>query len=166
VIRTPFGLSLQGLRDEPVRMSSLGYAVPLHRTLAFGLAAFMAALAGILLVWWQGQIAPGDIGLQATIDLLIVAVIGGLTRVEGAWVGALAFIVINNYIRDSWLTDLLDTVHIGGSFQTIIGLIFLVIVIVSPDGLMGAWDRLWGLRSGPDSGEGPSVTAIPAGEKV
>ena len=63
VIRTPFGLSLQGLRDEPVRMSSLGYAVPLHRTLAFGLAAFMAALAGILLVWWQGQIAPGDIGL-------------------------------------------------------------------------------------------------------
>ena len=79
----------------------------------------------------------------------------GLTRVEGAWVGALAFIVINNYIRDSWLTDLLDTVHIGGSFQTIIGLIFLVIVIVSPDGLMGAWDRLWGLRSGPDSGEGP-----------
>lgn len=166
VIRTPFGLALQGLRDEPIRMSSLGYAVPLHRTLAFGLAAFMAALAGVLLVWWQGQIAPGDIGLQATIDLLIVAVIGGLTRVEGAWVGALAFIVINNYIRDSWLTDLLDTVRIGGSFQTIIGLVFLVIVIVSPDGLMGAWDRLWGLRSGPDSGEGPSVTAIPAGEKV
>ena len=128
-------------------MSSLGYAVPLHRTLAFGLAAFVAALAGILLVWWQGQIAPGDIGLPATIDLLVVAVIGGLTRIEGAWVGALAFIVINNYIRDSWLTDLLDTVHIGGSFNTIIGLIFLVIVIVSPDGLMGAWDRLWGLRS-------------------
>ena len=91
--------------------------------------------------------------------------IGGLTRIEGAWVGALAFIVINNYIRDSWLTDFLDKVGIGGSFNTIIGLVFLVIVIVSPDGLMGAWDRLWGLRSGGD-GEGPSVTAIPAGEKV
>ena len=60
---TPFGLALQGVRDEPVRMSSLGYAVPLHRTLAFGLASFLAALAGVLLVWWQGQIAPGDIGL-------------------------------------------------------------------------------------------------------
>jgi branched-chain amino acid transport system permease protein len=166
IVKTPFGVALQGLRDEPVRMSSLGYAVPLHRTLAFGLAAFMAALAGVLFVWWQGQIAPGDIGLQSTIDLLIVVVIGGLTRIEGAWVGALAFILINNYIRDSWLTDLLDTARIGGSFYTIIGLIFLVIVIVSPDGLMGAWDRLWGLRSGSDSGEGPSVTAIPAGEKV
>lgn len=166
IIRTPFGLALQGLRDEPVRMSSLGYAVPLHRTLAFGLAGFMAALSGVLLVWWQGQISPGDIGLPATIDLLIVAVIGGLTRIEGAWVGALAFILINNYVRDSWLTDLLDTVRIGGSFNTIIGLVFLVIVIVSPDGLMGAWDRLWGLRSGRESGEGPSATAIPAGEKV
>ena len=105
-------------------MSSLGYAVPLHRMLAFGFSAFLAALAGVLLVWWQGQIAPGDIGLQSTIDLLIVAVIGGLTRIEGAWVGALAFIVINNYVRDSWLTDLLDTLRIGGSFNTIIGLDF------------------------------------------
>lgn len=167
LIRTPFGLALQGLRDEPVRMSSLGYAVPMHRMLAFGFSAFLAALAGVLLVWWQGQIAPGDIGLPSTIDLLIVAVIGGLTRIEGAWVGALAFIVINNYVRDSWLTDLLDTLRIGGSFNTIIGLVFLVIVIVSPDGLMGIWDRLWGLgrQRGRDPGT-PGVTAIPAGEKV
>jgi branched-chain amino acid transport system permease protein len=165
LIRTPFGLALQGVRDEPVRMSSLGYAVAVHRTLAFGFSAFLAALAGVLLVWWQGQISPGDIGLPATIDLLVVAVIGGLTRIEGAWVGALAFIVINNYVRDSWLTDLLDTLRIGGGFNTIIGLVFLVIVIVSPDGLMGIWDRLWGIRAG-GKGEGPSVTAIPAGEKV
>jgi branched-chain amino acid transport system permease protein len=166
LIRTPFGLALQGLRDEPVRMSSLGYAVPVHRMLAFGLSAFLAALAGVLLVWWQGQIAPGDIGLQSTIDLLIVAVIGGLTRIEGAWVGALAFIVINNYVRDSWLTDLLDTLRIGGSFNTIIGLVFLVIVIVSPDGLMGAWDRVWGLAGRGRKPDEPTVTAIPAGEKV
>ena len=46
-----------------------------------------------------------------------------------------------------------------------IGLVFLVIVIVSPDGLMGIWDRLWGIRAG-GNGEGPSETAIPAGEKV
>ena len=153
VLRTPFGLALQGIRDEPMRMGSLGYAVPLHRTLAFGLAAFFASLSGVLLVWWQGQIAPGDVGLQPTIELLIIAVIGGLGRLEGAFVGAFAFIVINNYVRDSWLTDLLDTIGVGGSFNTIIGLIFLAIVIVSPDGLVGLWDRLWGLFrrvAGPD----------------
>jgi branched-chain amino acid transport system permease protein len=164
VVRTPFGLALQGIRDEPVRMSSLGYAVPLHRTLAFGLAAFFASLAGVLAVWWQGQIAPGDVGLQATIDLLIIAVIGGLGRVEGAWIGAFTFIVINNYIRDSWLTDLLDDVKIGGSFNTIIGLIFLAIVIASPDGLLGLWDRVWGLGRRGDTGS-PTVSPRPAGQQ-
>jgi branched-chain amino acid transport system permease protein len=146
VLRTPFGLSLQGVRDEPVRMSSLGYSVPLHRTLAFTFAAFIAALSGVLYVWWNGQIDPATIGLQGTIDLLVIAVIGGLLRIEGAWLGALAFIVINNYVRDVSLPV------VGGSFNTIIGLIFLAIVIVSPDGLMGLWDRLWRIasrRSGP-----------------
>ena len=162
LIRTPFGLSLQGIRDDPVRMSSLGYNVPLHRALAFGFASFVAALAGILFVWWQGQIAPGNIGLAATIELLVMAVIGGLTRIEGAWVGAFAFIVINNYVRD------VELPLIGGSFNTIIGLIFLVIVIVSPDGLMGIWDRLWRSlgRSGGGMPDAASVTRQAAPEAI
>lgn len=165
LLRTPFGLALQGIRDEHVRMTSLGFAVPLHRTLAFGFSAFLASLAGVLLVWWQGQIAPGDVGLGATIDLLIVAVIGGLGRVEGAWIGALAFIAINNYVRDSWLTRLLDEIYIGGSFNTIIGLVFLLIVIVSPDGLMGLWDRAWGYARRGGGSDGPTVTASPASQQ-
>jgi branched-chain amino acid transport system permease protein len=154
--RTPFGLSLQGVRDDPVRMASLGYAVPLHRTLAFGYAAFVASLAGILLVWWDGQIAPGNIGIGATIELLVMCVIGGLARIEGAWLGAFAFIVINNYVRD------VELPVVGGSFNTIIGLIFLVIVLVSPDGLMGIWDRLWRItRRGGGGGPQPVAAATP-----
>ena len=153
LVRTPFGLSLQGVRDDPVRMSSLGFNVPLHRALAFGFASFVAAVAGILFIWWEGQIAPGNIGLAATIELLVIAVIGGLTRIEGAWLGAFAFIVINNYVRD------VELPLIGGSFNTIIGLIFLVIVIVSPDGLMGLWDRLW--RSlGSRGGGTPAAASV------
>ena len=153
IARTPFGLSLQGVRDDPVRMTSLGFAVPLHRTLAFGFAAFVASLAGILLAWWDGQIAPGNIGLAATIELLVMCVIGGLARVEGAWLGAFAFIVINNYVRD------VELPVVGGSFNTIIGLIFLVIVILSPDGLMGLWDRLWRTLGGSGGGTSDVVPA-------
>jgi branched-chain amino acid transport system permease protein len=153
IVRTPFGLSLQGLRDDPVRMSSLGYNVPLHRTLAFGFAAFIASLSGVLLVWWDGQIAPGNIGLAATIELLVIAVIGGLARIEGAWLGAFAFIVINNYVRD------VELPVVGGSFNTIIGLIFLAIVIVSPDGLMGLWDRLWRSLGRPGHGR-PEIASV------
>lgn len=168
VVRTPFGLSLQGVRDEPVRMASLGYAVPLHRMLAFGLAAFVASLAGVLYVWWQGQISPDSVGLASTIELLIIAVIGGLGRIEFAWLGAFVYIVINNYVRDSWLTDLLDTTGIGGSFNTIIGVIFLAIVIVSPDGLSGIWDRLWkvGRRGAEPPPPTPAPPASPAGQEA
>ena len=145
LVRTPFGISLQGVRDEPIRMASLGYAVPLHRTIAFGFAAFIAALAGVLYAWWAGQVAPGDVDLPQTISLLIMAVIGGLVRIEGAWVGAFAFILMQNYITSSTHVPLLGFggTLFGGSFNTLIGIIFLAIVVVSPDGLMGLWGRIF-----------------------
>ena len=155
LVRTPFGISLQGVRDEPIRMASLGYAVPLHRTIAFGFAAFIAALAGVLYAWWAGQVAPGDVDLPQTISLLIMAVIGGLVRIEGAWVGAFAFILMQNYISSNTHVPLLGFggTLFGGSFNTLIGIIFLAIVVVSPDGLMGLWGRLFETRRRPDAGE-------------
>jgi branched-chain amino acid transport system permease protein len=131
IARTPFGLTLQAIRDDPVRMSSLGYQVALHRTLAFGFASAIAAVGGVLFAWWNGHIDPATIGLGATINVLVIAVIGGLLRLEGAWLGALVFVILNNYAqRISFVSD---------RFQTLIGLIFLAIVLVSPDGLMGLW---------------------------
>ena len=62
VVRTPFGISFQGIRDEPTRMASLGYNVALHRTLAFGIGAFIAAIGGVLYAWWFGQLSPDDDG--------------------------------------------------------------------------------------------------------
>jgi branched-chain amino acid transport system permease protein len=129
VVRTPAGLSLQGVRDDPVRMSSLGYRVALHRTISFGFAAFIASLGGVLFVWWNGHIDPASIDLSATIDVLVIAVIGGLYRIEGAWLGALVFVLIDNYSRNIGF--------IGERFHTLIGVIFLVIVLLSPGGLMG-----------------------------
>jgi branched-chain amino acid transport system permease protein len=134
VVRTPFGLTLQGIRDDPVRMRSLGYSVAWHRTLAFAFAGLIAAIGGILFVWWNAQIAPSTIGLAATIDILVIAVIGGLYRLEGAWLGALVFVVINNYAPDIGF--------ISDRFHTLIGVVFLVIVLVSPSGLMGLWERI------------------------
>ena len=129
--RTPFGLALQGVRDDPSRMRALGYNVPLLRMLAFGLGALIASLAGILSVWWNTRISPGSIDLTRTIDVLVIAVIGGLFRLEGAWIGALVFTVLDNWTRG---IDL-----IGQRFNTVIGAIFLAIVLLSPGGLMGIW---------------------------
>jgi branched-chain amino acid transport system permease protein len=139
VSRTPFGLTLQGVRDDPVRMASLGYNVVLHRTVAFAFASFIAAIGGIAFVWWNGHIDPASIDLGSTIDVLVIAVVGGLYRLEGAWVGALFFVIINNYSQ--------QISFIGPRFHTLIGAIFLVIVLVSPGGLVGLWERAVTLSS-------------------
>ena len=60
----------EGIRDDPVRMASLGFNVPLHRTLAFTLAGFVAGVAGVLNIWWNGQIDPNSVAIGPTLDLL------------------------------------------------------------------------------------------------
>jgi len=132
VSRAPLGLAFQGVRDDPSRMRALGYNVLLLRAVAFGLGAFVAALAGILSVWWNTRISPGSIALPQTIDVLVIAVIGGLYRLEGAWVGAIGFAALDNWIR--------GVESIGSRFNTVVGLIFLAIVLLSPGGLMGIWE--------------------------
>jgi branched-chain amino acid transport system permease protein len=140
VVRAPVGLTLQGLRDDPIRMSSLGYNVPLHRTVAFAFAALVAGVGGVLFAWWNAHIDPASIDLTATIDVLVIAVVGGLYRLEGAWVGALFFVIVNNYSQRIGF--------IGDRFHTLIGAIFLAIVLVSPGGLIGLWERFVNLFSG------------------
>jgi branched-chain amino acid transport system permease protein len=157
VSRTPFGLSLQGLRDESARMRALGFNVRLHRTLAFTFAAFIAAFAGILAVWYNRRISPGSINLGQTIDILVIAVIGGLYRLEGAWVGALAFALLDNYSRE-W-TPSIGNVLGPERFNTLLGIIFLIIVLASPGGLAGLWESgIDRLRRRSEGGGAPPTT--------
>jgi branched-chain amino acid transport system permease protein len=163
ISRTPFGLALQGQRDEPARMRALGFHVTRHRMLAFTLAALIAGIAGLLSVWYNRRISPGSINLEQTINILIIAVIGGLYRLEGAFVGALVYALLDNYSR-KWVPDVGDVLG-PARFNTIIGLVFLAIVLVSPGGLVGLWekgrDRL--RRRGPTVGpgaEGPPQQAL------
>ncbi len=140
--RTRFGLALQGIRDDSIRMSSLGYNLWIHRTLAFTLAGFVASLGGTLFVWWNRQIDPATIGIGRILALLIVAVIGGMNRLAGAWVGAFVFVLANNYVRDVPLLNQIGLTE--NRFNTIIGIIFLLIVLLSPDGLIGIGQRVAG----------------------
>jgi branched-chain amino acid transport system permease protein len=165
--RTPFGLALQGVRDDPVRLRALGFNVALHRTLAFGLAAFVASIAGVLFVWWNGHIDPATIDLTAVLDLLIIAVIGGLYRLEGAWLGAFVFVVINNYIRDFGFLEkeFFNDLGLGNNrFHTYVGVIFLLIVLLSPGGLLGIAERLRA-QVGRSRGRGRIGRRGPAVEK-
>src|SRR4029450_9729394 len=73
----PSGLALQGVRDNPRRMSALGFSVTAHRILAYSFASVIAALGGILLVWQNAQVVPGTAGIPQVIGILGIAAGGG-----------------------------------------------------------------------------------------
>ncbi len=131
--RSTFGLSLQAIRDNPRRMNALGFHVKSHRVAAYFLAGIIAAAAGVLSVWFNGRISPGSVGVDVVIDILVIAVVGGLAHPIGPFVGAILFVLLENFA-----IDLIDRER----FNTVIGLVFLLIIFFSPDGLLGLWKRL------------------------
>jgi branched-chain amino acid transport system permease protein len=138
VSRAPFGLALQGVRDNPRRMEAIGYNVTAHRIASYAFAAVIAAIGGILLVWQNNQISPFSVGVDVVINLLVIAVVGGLGHPIGPFIGALIYVILRTFALDALVAVGLD----GRRFQTLIGLGFLVIVLFSPDGVVGIWRRL------------------------
>jgi branched-chain amino acid transport system permease protein len=135
--RAPFGLALQGVRDNPRRMAALGFNVNAHRVAAYAFASLVAALGGVLQVWNYRQISPGSVAVERCIDILIIAIVGGITRPVGPFIGALIFVVLRTFALDFLVHVGLD----GNRFRLLIGIGFLVIVFWSSDGVIGLWER-------------------------
>ena len=133
VVRTPFGMALQGIRDNPRRMQALGYHLVAHRVGAYAVAGLLAAVGGVLMVWYNGRISPGTVNIGAMINILIIAVLGGMKRPIGSFMGAIVFVLLQNFA-----IDLVDRER----FNLVIGGVFLAIVLFSPDGLLGLWAML------------------------
>src|SRR3546814_15693488 len=104
-------------------MKALGYNIFLHRVLAHLIAGALAAVAGILLAWFNGFVSPGVIGVDAMINILIIAVIGGLQHPIRGLVGPVIFLPMQNL-----------SVALGGSdrFRLVLGFVFLIFIIFSP----------------------------------
>ncbi|CAN7675469.1 branched-chain amino acid ABC transporter permease [Variovorax sp. LjRoot84] len=133
IVRTPFGIALQGIRDNPRRMRALGFHVVAHRVAAYALAGAIAAVGGILLAWYNALMSPGSVGTSWLINILVIAVLGGMRHPIGAFLGALAFVLLQTFA-----IDLIDRER----FNLVIGGVFLAIVLFSPDGLLGLWAML------------------------
>ena len=133
LVRAPFGIALQGVRDNPRRMNALGYNVTAHRVAAYSVAGLLAGVGGILLVWYNGLITPGSVNTGWLLNILIVAVLGGMRHPIGAFLGAIVFVLLQTFA-----IDLINRER----FNLVIGGVFLAIVLFSPDGLLGLWAKL------------------------
>ena len=126
VASSTFGLALQGVRDSPERMKALGYSVNGYRIAATTFAGFIASIGGILLVLDRAQVDPDVVSLGSTLDVLVVAVVGGIGSLGGVFAGAVVLTLLSNFAQN--LTE---------RYMTLTGLVFIVILLFAPAGLAG-----------------------------
>jgi branched-chain amino acid transport system permease protein len=131
IVHSPFGLALNGIRENPRRMIALGYPVYGIRLAAFIIAALYAGIGGILAVYYSGLIAPPTIHLSRAIWALLVVILGGSSYFWGPVVGT--FVAI-------WLEVLIS--QYTQRYLLFVGLIFVIVVLFSPQGILGIIDAL------------------------
>lgn len=131
IVNSPFGLALNGTRESSQRMAALGYPVYWIRVAAFLIAAVYAALGGILATYNTGVITPTTIQLSRTIWVLLMVILGGAGYFWGPIVGSIIAIWLDVLISQS--TE---------RYNTVIGIIFVLTVLFSPNGILGILDNL------------------------
>lgn len=132
VVRSPFGLSLVGIREGVRRMPALGVDVNRRLVAVFTLAATVAGLAGALLAQTTQFVGLDSLGFPRSAELLIMLVLGGTGRLYGALVGAAVFMLAQDYIAG------LNPAY----WQFYIGLLLMVIVLFARGGILGGLEKL------------------------
>lgn len=131
VSRSPFGLTFRGIRDNAGRMRSLGYAVSAYKFSAMVLSGIVAGLAGVLLVWQTEFISPSFGGFQASALALVMVVLGGTGTALGPLAGA-AVVVLTQQVVSTYFER----------WPTVLGAVFVLVVIVARKGILGGFDSL------------------------
>ena len=153
IVNSPFGRVLQAIRENDFRAEAIGYRTVVFRTLSNVLAALFATLAGVLLALWLRYTGPDTtLSFEIMLDILLIVVIGGMGTVYGAVVGAVLFVLAQNYLQDLLKlgASALDGVPLLAQIVTPdrwllwLGVLFVLSVYYFPTGVVG---RLRSLRA-------------------
>ena len=131
-VASPFGAALRGTRDQPRRMSALGYDVWLIRWITFVYAGFWGAVSGLLFVYYHKYIHPVSLSLANSAEGLLAVIAGGSGTLAGPLVGAAIVMILKNYVSayiERW--------------NMLLGFVFVLIVIFMPEGVVPGIKRLW-----------------------
>lgn len=131
-VASPFGAALRGTRDEPRRMAALGHNVWLVRWITFVYSGFWGAVAGLLYVYYHKYVHPTTLSLQSSAEALLGVIAGGAGTLAGPVVGAAIVLILKNYVSayfERW--------------NMLLGLVFVLIVIFMPDGVVPGVRRMW-----------------------
>ncbi len=129
---SPFGASLRGTRDQPRRMSALGYHVWLIRFLAVLFSGLFSGIAGLLFVYYHQFISPHGLSLASSAEVLLMVISGGTGTLLGPVVGAALVVIVKN-VASAYIER----------WNLVLGAIFVAIVVFMPDGIVPGSARLW-----------------------
>lgn len=123
IVNSPFGRVLQAIRENDFRAEAIGYRTVVYRTLLNVLSALFATLAGAMLAIWLRYNGPDtSLSFEIMLDILLIVVIGGMGTIYGAVIGAVLFVLAQNYLQ--------DLMRLG---EGAVGGLPLVSELVSPD---------------------------------
>src|SRR5262249_29442747 len=152
---SPLGASLRGTRDQPRRMTALGYHIWLIRFLAFLFSGLWSGVAGMLFLYYNQFISPQAVALAASAQVLLMVIAGGTATLLGPVAGALLVVIMKN-VASAYIERL----------NFVLGAIFVVIVVFMPEGLVPGSRRLWRWavrRWWPRLGAPAALAAVPQG---
>ena len=140
-IRSPFGESLVGTREQPRRMTALGFSVWRIRFFACLFSGLWSGVAGLLFMYYNQFISPHALSLSASAEALLMVIAGGSGTVLGPIAGA-ALVVVMKFVASAYIER----------WNFVLGAIFVFIVLVMPEGVLpgsarllrAAWARLKG----------------------
>jgi len=130
IVRSPFGMSLKGIRESESRMRILGYNVWLHKYLAFIIAGTFAGFSGVLWAYYNGFVSPVDVQLVTSVEALLMVALGGQGTLLGPAAGAAIIVFLKNFVSvytKRWLL--------------ILGAVYIGVILFAPRGLAGAFHR-------------------------
>jgi len=130
-VRSPFGASVRGTRDQALRMNALGYNVWLIRFLAITFSGFWAGVSGLLFVYYNQFVSPQVSALTASAEVLLMVIAGGTATLFGPIAGAAIVVIMKNVVSayvERW--------------NLVLGVIFVVIISFMPEGLVPGTVRL------------------------
>lgn len=157
VLKRPLGNRLTAIRLNDQRAEHLGIPIFRGRVIAFTLSAVVSAIAGCLSAPWMSSVSPDRVGIVLSTQALVWVAIGGKNTILGPILGAVAA----TYGQDVLASSL------GQTYLLILGLLFILSVLLVPDGIAGVFRSGPQLaRTTPESADAPEPRRSGAGDAL
>ncbi len=140
IVRSPVGVILSAIRDNPLRAQALGHNIHGYKLAAFVVAAMYAGFAGGLLGLMQGFMPPDAFMFDTSAQVIMQTAIGGAGTLFGPLVGAVVWFYLSDFFQ--------STLHLGATWKLVLGVVFVLLVIFLRHGIVGAIVQLYRLAVG------------------